>query len=173
MFWTAFLGIFFYLGTTLATDFDTYYAVRAVHGLLMNAAPSTALAFIQDMFFLHERARKIGLWTAGFICSPYVGPLIANFMISQTGDPRHVLWMCFGLNVLFFLVLVAVLDETWYNRTATEQPPRHNSFAHRMMRCSGIWQIKYREGYFYSLRQSILRFVLVLKKPALILTILH
>ena len=45
-----------------ATSFDSFMAARILNGFFSTVAQSGGLMFIQDMFFFHERARKINIW---------------------------------------------------------------------------------------------------------------
>ncbi|KAJ9602183.1 hypothetical protein H2200_013303 [Cladophialophora chaetospira] len=170
IFWTAVIAAFLNLGVALSPDWQTYYVTRVVQGLFSNAPPSIAIAFIRDIFFFHERARKIGLWTALFIASPYFGPLFANFMLAGLLDWHPVLWLWLASQSLFVVACVLFLDETWYNRETTDelQPPRGSGFLSRMSRVLGIWQIRH-HSQFLSLRHSVLRFVQVIIKPVLLI----
>ena len=169
IFWTALISAFLNLGVALSPDWQTYYVTRVVQGLFSNAPPSIAIAFIRDIFFFHERARKIGLWTTLFIASPYFGPLFANFMLAGLLDWRPVLWLWVATQALFVVACILFLDETWYNReTADElQPRRGSGFVNRMSRVMGIWQIRH-HSQFLTLRHSIMRFVQAILKPVLL-----
>jgi len=165
------MGMLFNLGCVLASDFPTYYAMRSLVGIVSNAAPTIAIGLLQDMFFFHERARKIGLWTVCFIVSPVVGPCLGNFVMAKTMNTRNVLWMCFGAQAGYLIPLMLFLDETWYRRdlAQTSQPARGNSFGARLLRVTGVWQIRHHRAYFFTLKHSVVRFVQTLLKPVLIL----
>ena len=45
-----------------ATTFDSFMAARILNGFFSTVAQGGGLMFIQDMFFFHERARKINIW---------------------------------------------------------------------------------------------------------------
>lgn len=45
-----------------ATSFDSFMAARILNGFFSTVAQGGGLMFIQDMFFFHERARKINIW---------------------------------------------------------------------------------------------------------------
>jgi MFS family permease len=173
--WTAFFALFFNLGCVLAPDFATYYGMRSLVGLVSNAPPTIAVGMLQDMFFFHERARKVGLWTVCFIVSPVVGPLLGNFIMSQTNNSQHVLWMCFGVQGLYLIPLNLFMDETWYRRdlSQAQQPSRPNTFYTRFGRLTGAWQLKNHGTYFYALKHSVTRFVAVILKPVLVLIFLN
>ena len=166
VFWVVLSGTFFGLGCTLAPSFEVYYGMKALQGFTLTAGQTAGLAFIHDMFFFHEHARKIGIWTAVFLASPYFGPLFANFIIAGTGSWRGVYWLIFGLGCLNLATLVCFLDETWYRRDIRpgDQPAR----GARIWRIIGIWQIRVHHGYFGTIWGSCLRLFAVLIKPIIL-----
>jgi MFS family permease len=52
-----------------ATSFNSFMAARILNGFFSTVAQAGGMMFIQDMFFFHERARKINVW-AYVICFP-------------------------------------------------------------------------------------------------------
>jgi MFS family permease len=167
LFWVVTLGSFFIsLGCTLAPSFEVYYAMKALQGFTLTAGQTSGLAFIQDMYFFHEHAKKIGIWTAIFLASPYCGPLFANFIIAGTGSWRVVYWLIFGLGCLNLVILLCFLDETWYRRDiALEDQPKVGS---RILRIIGVWRLGVFRGYFGTLINSYWRLLAVLLKPIMI-----
>jgi len=67
---------------TAAQTFESFMAARILNGFFSTVAQGGGLMFIFDMFFFHERARKINIWAAFIVLSPYFGPLFAAFIIS-------------------------------------------------------------------------------------------
>jgi MFS family permease len=85
MFWSTLSGTFFTLACAVAPNFPVFYGFRAMMGFTLTAYQVVGLAVVKDMFFFHEQARKIGIWVALFILSPYLGPFFSNFIIAGTG----------------------------------------------------------------------------------------
>ncbi|KAI9695510.1 MAG: hypothetical protein M1836_006427 [Candelina mexicana] len=167
MFWSILTGAFFTLGCALATNFNTYYAMRALMGASLTAYQAVGLCVIKDMFFYHEHARKIGIWIASFVLSPYLGPMLGNFIIAGTGDWRAVFWLIFGTCALDIILIVLFVDESWYNRTLAldEQPQRGN----RLLRVVGIWQILHHKNNFLSVFASFQRLIVIIFNPLMLL----
>lgn len=46
-----------------ATSFDSFMAARILNGFFSTVTQAGGLMFIQDIFFFHERARKINIWS--------------------------------------------------------------------------------------------------------------
>ncbi|KAK4937743.1 hypothetical protein LTR10_021688 [Elasticomyces elasticus] len=170
IFWSAVIAWFLSLGIALSPTWSSYYPVRVLGGVFWNAPPSISIAFLRDIFFFHESARKIGFWTVLFISSPYWGPLFANFMLAGLGDWRPPLWLVCAMQGVFVLSCIAFLDETWYNRDIPleQQPRRGQSFLDRMWRITGLWQVRH-HNQFFGLRRSVTRFVEAFLKPVLLI----
>jgi MFS family permease len=166
LFWTSLLGTGFTLGCCITKNFTTFYGLRVLMGFFLTALQTIGLSFIQDMFFFHEHARKIGIWSAFYLASPYLGPLFGNFIISGTGAWRPVFWVVFALGCLNLILIVAFIDEPWYNRKMSlrQQPARGS----RLMRVLGVWQIKHHAGNFLTIKASCTRLIEVLFKPIMI-----
>lgn len=171
MFWSTLAGAAFTIAVAVTPSFTVYYAFRALQSLALTSFQITGLACVKDMFFFHEHARKIGIWVALFVVSPYFGPFIANFMVYGTGGWRPTWWFVFGMIALDLVLIVLFADETYYNRAipTAEQPARGS----RIMRVLGIWQIKNHKGYFPSLLACVRRLVQTLFKPIVIPAMLY
>ncbi|KAF2269664.1 MFS general substrate transporter [Lojkania enalia] len=170
MFWSTLSGVLFTLACAVTTSFPVYYGFRAMMGLTLTAYQVVGLACVKDMFYFHEHARKIGIWVALFILSPYLGPFFANFIIAGTGDWRPVMWLVFAMGCLDMVLILLICDETYYERSIPvgEQPDRPQSLTGRLSRIVGIWQIQHHKGYFKTLAHSCTRLVSTFLKPIII-----
>jgi len=81
-----------------ATGFQSFMAARILNGFFSTVSQGGGLMFIYDMFFFHERARKINIWAAFIILSPYMGPLFAAFII--TTQPWPIAFWVYFVEVL-------------------------------------------------------------------------
>ncbi|KAI5917617.1 major facilitator superfamily domain-containing protein [Camillea tinctor] len=171
LFWTTVAGFAVSLGTAAAPNYETYFAMRVLSGFFLTSGQTISIAFLRDIFFLHERARKIGLWAVLYIASPYLGPCLANFVISGTGYWPDVYWMGSGAVALQLLLVLAFVDETWYNRDVPEsaQPIRHRGFVGRFMRLTGTWQLQHHTTYFLGVLPVFKRFFTVIMRPTIAL----
>lgn len=82
-FWTA-------IGCAEAKDFDTFMAFRILNGFFSTVAQAGGMMFIKDMFFVHERARKINIWASFVILSPVSAVGIRT--MRADADQYLVLW---------------------------------------------------------------------------------
>jgi MFS family permease len=150
LFWTEVIGFLFTMGTALSKDYKTFFAMRVLSAMFLTAAQTTSLAFLKDIFFFHERARKIGLWAVVYIASPYLGPQLGSFVVGKTGNWHDSYWMALGCVGIQLILVVCFIDETWFNRSIAshDQPERPLTFSGRMSRLLGIWQIQNHRRYF-------------------------
>ena len=174
LFWTTIMGLLFTLGCALSPNYETHYAMRALQGVTQSTGQTIGLAFIKDMFFFHEHARKIGIWYSIYICSPFYGPLFGNFMVGKLGEWRPIFWLVFAWAAFLMCFILVFGDETYYNRGVPipQQPIRKKGYGSRLLRITGIWQIKYHQNYFATIISSYSRLLEVFLKPVIPLTML-
>ena len=170
LFWSSFLGLAFTIGCALAPNFSSFYGMRALQCVTQSTGQTIGLAFVKDMFFFHEHARKIGLWYAVFICSPFFTPLLGNFIIAGLGEWRPVFWMVVGWAAFLVCLILVYGDESYYNRSVPVdlQPERNPTQIGRLSRVLGIWQIRnHTGGYFPGLVRAYARLLEVFLKPVI------
>jgi len=174
LFWTEVIGFLFTMGTALSKDYSTFYAMRVVSGMFLTAAQTISLAFLKNIFFFHERARKIGLWAALYIASPYLGPQLGSFVVGKPGDWHDTYWVATGCVAIQIILVVLFIDETYFNRTVPnhDQPERAQTLAARMSRLVGAWQLKHNRGYFRTFFDTYRSLVLVILQPFFTLIVL-
>ena len=114
--------------------------------------------------------RKINIWSGAIIVSPYLGPLITAFIINKTKWPV-AFWVATALTALCWLLVIAFMDETIYNRTLPcEQQPIPK---HRLLRIFGIEQWRSRHTRM-SFAQAIMRPITAIAKlPVLLCTVYY
>lgn len=174
LFWSTLLGFFFTLGAVLAPNFPVHYAMRTLQCVTQSTGQTIGLAFIEDCFFFHEHARKIGIWYAIYICSPFMGPLFANFIEGETSNWHTIFWCVFAWAGFLLCLIVLFGDESYYNRSIPtgEQPHRGKGHFNRLLRVTGVWQIQHHSNYFATILSSYIRLGEVFLKPVILLTMI-
>ena len=152
-----------------ATSFTSFMAARILNGFFSTVTQVAGLIFIQDVFYFHERARKINIWASFFVISPYMGPLLTAFML--TAEPWPVpFWVYTAMTAACFVATALLLPETYYDRRIppAQQPPRGS----RVAQVLGVAQFRSR-GLRNSFRQAVWRTVSVILKPTVLLVCLY
>ena len=118
-----------------APSFDSYLAARIINGFFCSVGQGGALMWVKDLFFFHEHPRVINYIEFSIILSPYLGPLIASFIVSGT-TWRWAFGVCTILSGIGWF-LVFGLDETLFDRN--NPPVGQGSYINRLL---GIQQAK-------------------------------
>jgi MFS family permease len=168
LFWSSLLGLLFTLGCVLAPNFEAFYGLRALQGLTQSVGQTIGLAFIKDMFFFHEHARKIGIWYSIFIISPVFGPLCGNFIVGGLHRWQPIFWLVFAWSSFLLCMIICFGDESYYNRTVSQdqQPRRSAGQSGRLLRVFGLWQARtHHHPYYPKLGRCYGRLLEVFLKP--------
>ncbi|EME83536.1 uncharacterized protein MYCFIDRAFT_39163 [Pseudocercospora fijiensis CIRAD86] len=164
--WTA-------IGCAEATNFDTFMAFRILNGFFSTVAQGGGMMFIKDMFFVHERARKINIWASFVILSPYFGPMIAAFIITtqKWQWPFHIYTI---MTTLCLLLIILFGQETYYNRKLPphSRPHRTPGIRGHVSRLLGLSQFRTRH-LRNTFPQACSRAFIVLLKPTIFLSVIY
>ncbi|KAF4547207.1 Hypothetical protein D9617_53g017780 [Elsinoe fawcettii] len=123
----------------MSPNYAHFLAARITNGLVASAAQGAGLMWIRDMFTADQEARNINMLEFPIILSPYLGPLVASFVIDQQSW-RVPFWICTGLFALGLLLVAMVLDETMPMVSAGHRKPR-SSVQERLLELFGVRQI--------------------------------
>ncbi|KPI38023.1 putative MFS-type transporter [Cyphellophora attinorum] len=161
-------------GGVFVVAFSAYFGRLPVLFYFLVVATATAiwcaaaaeLMFIYDMFYFHERARKINIWAAFIILSPYFGPLFAAFIIS-TQKWQIPFWVYVAETALCLILTILFVEETYYDRRLPiESQPDRGSRISRLIGLSQ-WRSRHLRNTF---GQAMLRPIKVLIKPTVFLS---
>ncbi|KAK2795185.1 hypothetical protein FQN52_006111 [Onygenales sp. PD_12] len=151
-----------------AVTFESFMAARILNGFFSTVAQGGGLMFIKDMFFFHEHARKINVWSSFIIVSPYLGPLLTAFIIN-TQKWQWAFGVYSIMTGLCLFLLVFFVDETYYDRKLPEsqQPAR----GPRWKRLVGIeqWQSRHLRNSF---KDACMRPIIIICKPPVFISML-
>ncbi|KAJ5584530.1 uncharacterized protein N7459_004330 [Penicillium hispanicum] len=104
-------------------SYNSLIASRVFQGLGMGGFFALAgTNSINDIFFLHERGLRVGMWNFGIIASVNLTPVISGYVISSLSW-RWSYWLEVILCGILFVAVLLFFPETSFNRDAfqTEQ----------------------------------------------------
>lgn len=115
LFWSQICALGFLVGCTFAPNLKTFTAMRCLNGFFGTAPQVTGLYVVTDLFPFHLQARKLNIWTMGFIISPFVSPFAFGFLVARAN------WRwAYGIGAIYgaivCLMIVLFMDETMYDR---------------------------------------------------------
>lgn len=119
LFWSQFITAFMVLGAALSPNYACFTAMRALQGWFNTAPQVAGLSVVHDLFFFHERTKRVNIWVYCLLGGPFLGPFLAAWFI------QGVSWRAdYGILASFhgFAALLIVLfgDETLYQRNSDE-----------------------------------------------------
>ncbi|KAJ7753587.1 MFS general substrate transporter [Mycena maculata] len=123
LFWSQLLAFGFLLGCIFAPNLNTFAAMRCIAAFFSTAPQITGLFTVTDMYPFHLQARKLNLWTMGFIMSPFLSPFFLGFMVAHV-DYRWAYAVGAFYSLIVLLMIAFLGEETMYDRTLWPIPPR-------------------------------------------------
>ena len=120
---------------THANQYGAFVTARLFGGLFGGTAPALGADTIIDMFFLHQRGKAFTAFNLSFLAGVVVGPTLSGFIVGSTSWTVQF-WWSNGLEALIVILTLALLEDTYYDRTSKEEGHRQRSpdgfFANRM-----------------------------------------
>ncbi|KAL8928415.1 MAG: hypothetical protein Q9172_000901 [Xanthocarpia lactea] len=165
LFWFMVIATATAAGQAGSHGYNGFFVPRVLNGFFAGAAQGSGLMFIKDIFFLHEHARKINIWQASVILSPYLGPLLASFMLTRLSW-RWPFWIYTIETAGCLLAVILWGDETFYDRRLpSEKQPRRQS---HLLRLIGVeqWRSRHLRNGF---GKAIMRALRTISRPVLLL----
>lgn len=166
LFWFTVFALWTAAFSAGASTFNEFMAARILNGFFSVVTYPATLIYVNDLFFLHEHARKVNAWAFSVLLAPYLGPLITSFMLTK------VSWRwVFGLyTILTGLSLIAVVlfsEETYYDKSIPpDEQPKPVS---RLSRLVGVEQLKSRRLH-NSFGDALMRPIKTLLKPTVFIS---
>ncbi|BGP22109.1 mfs transporter [Rhodotorula toruloides] len=154
LFWSQVIGLGFLIGCAVSPNLKTFAAMRCLTAFFSTAPQCVGLWTVCDLFPFHLQARKLNLWTMGFIVSPFISPFLLGYMIPTTNF-RDVYWVGVAYCAVVVLLITFVMEETMYDRDVVPFPERHaTGLKYRIDTLIGItgWKMrKYRCTWWQSI----------------------
>ncbi|KAI0795662.1 MFS general substrate transporter [Abortiporus biennis] len=152
LFWSQVLALGFLVGCTFAPNLKTFTAMRCLSGFFGTCPQVTGLYVVTDLFPFHLQARKLNIWTMGFIISPFLSPFAFGFLVARA-DWRwtYGTGSMYGAVVVFLITFF--MEETMYDRKLTDPHPiprPKSAILYRIQTLIGITGIrmaKYRSSW--------------------------
>ncbi|CAK7218015.1 hypothetical protein SEUCBS140593_003400 [Sporothrix eucalyptigena] len=110
-------GLFFAftLWTAVATSYETLFAARIISALAGGSTEALGAAIVNDIYYLHERGSKMGIYMVALSTGNAIGPLISGFTVTAIGW-RWFNWIATILCGITFVAVVFFVPETRFER---------------------------------------------------------
>ncbi|GJN87833.1 hypothetical protein Rhopal_000788-T1 [Rhodotorula paludigena] len=138
LFWSQLIGLGFLIGCACAPNLSTFAAMRCLNAFFS----CVGLWTVCDLFPFHLQARKLNLWTMGFIVSPFVSPFLLGFMVATTNF-KDVYLVGVAYVAVVVLLITFFMEETMYDREVVPFPERPTTgLRYRIETLLGITGVK-------------------------------
>ncbi|KAI0264619.1 MFS general substrate transporter [Gloeopeniophorella convolvens] len=115
LFWSQVFAVSFLGGCTFAPNLNTFTAMRCLSGFFGTCPQATGLYVVTDMYPFHRQARKLNVWTMGFLISPFLSPFAFGFLVARASWRwTYGIGCMYGGFVLFLIMFFG--RETLYDR---------------------------------------------------------
>ncbi|KAK4703847.1 hypothetical protein P7C70_g2363, partial [Phenoliferia sp. Uapishka_3] len=142
LFWSQFIGLGFLIGCVAAPNLNTFAAMRILNAFFSTAPQCAGLFTVCDLFPFHLQARKLNLWTMGFIMSPFVSPFLLGYLVASK-NWRDAYWVGVAYVSVVVLLIVFFMEETMYDRDVKPFPERPTTgLRYRIETLLGITGVK-------------------------------
>ncbi|PCH45123.1 MFS general substrate transporter [Wolfiporia cocos MD-104 SS10] len=122
LFWSQVLALGFLVGCTLAPDLNTFTVMRCLSAFFGTCPQVTGLYVVTDLFPFHLQARKLNVWTMGFIISPFLSPFAFGFLVARANWRwTYGTGSLYGAFVVFMITFF--MKETMYDRALPNPKP--------------------------------------------------
>ncbi|KAI1206137.1 putative MFS transporter [Annulohypoxylon truncatum] len=109
------------IGASRCTTYGGLLAARIVHGFGSCVCEALPVQLVNDIFFLHERGKRIGYYTV-CLCLGTFGSLPAGYMLAGGYGWRLFFYVEFAFAMALLILAFFFVEETSYNRKAFTYP---------------------------------------------------
>lgn len=132
----------------LSPSYVSLLVARVVQGIALSPVECLPSATIAEIFFLHERAYRIGIYTLLLLGGKNLVPLVSAAVIQSLGW-RWVFWTVAMIGGFCWILLFFFVPETFWDRTPRPKRARSRSRSRsRSRKGSNISQIIHQLGSF-------------------------
>ncbi|KAF5392824.1 hypothetical protein D9757_000896 [Collybiopsis confluens] len=150
LFWSQVFALGFLIGSVALTYLLS--AMRCLTAIFGTAPQVTGLYVVTDLFPFHLQARKLNIWTMGFIISPFLSPFAFGFLVARTT------WRwAYGIGSIYgaivCVLIVLFMEETMYDRgiDPIPEPAAQGGLRYRfesLVGITGYKMAKYRATWY-------------------------
>ncbi|KAF7193122.1 putative MFS-type transporter [Pseudocercospora fuligena] len=103
------------IGCSRANSYGGLMTARLFHTLSSGVCEALPVQLVNDIFFLHERATKLGIYTI-CLCLGSTGPLYAGYMLAGGNSWRLYFYVEIGFAAALLILAFFFVEESSYKR---------------------------------------------------------
>ncbi|KAL1968196.1 hypothetical protein VTN77DRAFT_2031 [Rasamsonia byssochlamydoides] len=110
------------IGASQATTYTGLMVARVFHAFGSGVCESLPVQLVNDIFFLHERGKRIGYYTV-CLCLGATGPLYAGYMLAGGYSWRLFFYVVIAFASALLIAAFFFVEETTYHRPEPKTSP--------------------------------------------------
>ncbi|KAH8902270.1 MFS general substrate transporter [Coniochaeta sp. PMI_546] len=103
------------IGASQCTTYSALMGTRVIHAFGSGVCEALPVQLVNDIFFLHERGKKLGWYTAG-LCLGSTGPLYAGYMLAGGYSWTLFFYVEFAFAVALLIMAFIFVEESKFKR---------------------------------------------------------
>ncbi|KAJ5198006.1 MFS transporter [Penicillium cinerascens] len=104
------------IGASRATSYSGLMVARVFHGFGSGVCESLPVQLVNDIFYIHERGKKIGYYTI-CLCLGATGPLYAGYMLGGGNSWRLFFYVEAAFAAALLILAFIFVEESTYHRS--------------------------------------------------------
>ncbi|KAL5000187.1 major facilitator superfamily domain-containing protein [Aspergillus recurvatus] len=108
------------IGASRATTFTSLMIARVFHGFGSGVCESLPVQLVNDIFYLHERGKRIGYYTV-CLCLGSTGPLYAGYMLAGGHSWRLFFYVVAAFAAALLVAAFFLVEESRFHRPEISQ----------------------------------------------------
>lgn len=109
------------IGASQAKTYQALMGARVVHGFASGVCEALPVQLVNDIFFLHERGKKLGWYTVA-LCLGATGPMFSGFMLAAGYSWVLFFYVQFAFAGALFILAFFFVEESMYFRRPAPPP---------------------------------------------------
>lgn len=103
------------IGASQCTTYSALMGARVIHAFGSGVCEALPVQLVNDIFFLHERGKKLGWYTAG-LCLGSTGPLYAGYMLAGGYSWTLFFYVEFAFAIALLILAFIFVEESKFKR---------------------------------------------------------
>ncbi|KAJ3796574.1 MFS multidrug transporter [Lentinula aff. detonsa] len=104
------------LASAYCTTYGALVACRVLVAIFICPPQSMGASTVSEMFFVHEKGQKMGVWALLVSLGPTIAPLIMGPLVYHTGQWQWTFYLLAIMNFAHFILYFFFCPETLFNR---------------------------------------------------------
>ncbi|KAF9066697.1 MFS multidrug transporter [Rhodocollybia butyracea] len=104
------------LASAYCTTYGTLMTCRILTAIFICPPQSIGASTVSEVFFVHEKAQKMGIWALLVSVGPSSAALVMGPLVYHTGKWQWTFWLLAIMNLVHFVLYLFLCPETLFDR---------------------------------------------------------